>query len=56
MGCRDFEFYFLFFIFLVLEDDFGFQLIKISLGMFFAVVVVAGGCRCDLGFCFYLGF
>ena len=31
---------------------------KISLGMFFVVVVVmvAGGCRGDLGFCFYLGF
>ena len=24
--------------------------------MFFVVVVVAGGCRGDLGFCFYLGF
>ena len=27
-----------------------------SLGMFFVVVVVAGGCKGDLGFCFYLGF
>ena len=27
-----------------------------GLGMFFMVVVVAGGCRGDLGFCFYLGF
>ena len=52
MGCHDFDFFFM------LEDDFGFQLIKISLCMFFVVVVVAGGCRGDLGFgfCFYLGF
>ena len=27
-----------------------------SLGMFFVVVVVAGGYRGDLSFCFYLGF
>ena len=27
-----------------------------GLGMFFVVVVVVGGCRCYLGFCFYLGF
>ena len=27
-----------------------------SLGMFFVVVVVASGCRDDLGFCFYLSF
>ena len=30
--------------------------IGFGLGMFFVVVVVAGGCRRDLGFCFYLGF
>ena len=36
----------------MLEDDFGFQLIKISLGMFFVVVVVAAGCKGDLGFGF----
>ena len=29
VGCYDFDF---FFFFLVLKDDFGFQLIKISLG------------------------
>ena len=29
VGCHDFDFLFLFF---VLEDDFGFQLIKINLG------------------------
>ena len=34
----------------MLEDDFGFQLIKINLGMYLVVVVVAGGCRGDLGF------
>ena len=27
-----------------------------DLGMFFMVVVVVGGCKGDLGFCFYLGF
>ena len=27
-----------------------------GLGMFFVVVVVAGGCRGDLDFCSYLGF
>lgn len=27
-----------------------------DLDMFFVVVVVAGGCRGDLSFCFYLGF
>ena len=27
-----------------------------GLGMFFVVVVVVGGCRCYLGFCFDLGF
>ena len=27
-----------------------------DLGMFFMVVVVAGGCRGDLGLCFYLSF
>ena len=27
-----------------------------GLGMFFVVVVVASGCRDDLGFCFYLEF
>ena len=27
-----------------------------DLDMFFVVVVVASGCRGDLGFCFYLGF
>ena len=27
-----------------------------GLGMFFVVVVVAYGCKGDLGFCFYLGF
>ena len=30
--------------------------IGFGLGMFFVVVVVASGCRGDLGFCFYLGF
>ena len=36
VGCRDFDFDFdfdfFFFFFFVLEDDFGFQLMKISLG------------------------